>query len=150
MSKLAVAAVIILGVVATAQAAPQCYRSDEIEADQAIRYQAKLMVLSDSCHSNSYSQFVTRNAEVLSSYQQRLIGFFRRHEAHSPEDAFDRFLTRVANQIALSAGEEPLASLCPRSADFLTQAISFGKDEFRSYVAAQAAIERHSYRSCTD
>ena len=140
----------MVGVVAGAQAAPQCYRVNEIEADQAVRYQAKLMVLSDSCRSNSYSQFVTRNAEALSFYQRQLIGFFRRHEAARPEDAFDKFLTRIANQIALAAGQEPLASLCPRSADFLTQAVSFGKDEFRSYVAAQAVIERHSYRTCVD
>jgi hypothetical protein len=150
VTRLGIVAIIMMSVVAAAQAAPQCYRSNEIEADQAVRYQAKLMVLSDSCRSNSYSQFVTRNAEALSFYQRQMIGFFRRQEARSPEDAFDRFLTRIANQIALAAGQEPLASLCPRSADFLTQAVGFGKDEFRSYVAAQAVIERHSYRTCTD
>jgi hypothetical protein len=150
VTRLGIVAVIMVSVVAAAQAAPQCYRINEIEADQAVRYQAKLMVLSDSCRSTSYSQFVTRNADLLSSYQRQMIGFFRRHDTHRPEDAFDRFLTRIANQIALAAGQEPLASLCPRSADFLTQAVGFGKDEFRSYVSAQAAIERHSYRTCAD
>jgi len=140
----------MIGVVAAAQAAPQCYRANEIEADQALRYQAKLMVLSDSCRSTSYTEFVTHNAEVLSRYQQQMIGFFRRHDTPRPEDALEKFLTRIANQLALSFGEEKLASLCPRSADFLTQAVNFGKDDFRSYVAEQAAIERHSYRTCTD
>lgn len=37
----------LLGAIATANAAPQCYRANEIEAEQAMRYQAKLMVLSD-------------------------------------------------------------------------------------------------------
>ena len=139
----------MIGVVGAAHAAPQCYLPNEIEADQAARYQAKLMVLSDSCRSNSYNQFVNRNAEAIRSYQHQMIGFFRRGDARRPEDQFDKFLTRLANQIALTAGQEPLDSLCPRSADFLTQAVSFGKDEFRHYVAAQAAVERKSYRVCT-
>lgn len=141
---------VMIGVVSAANAAPQCYRATEIEADQAVRYQAKLMVLSDSCRSNSYNQFVNRNAEVLSSYQRQLIGFFRRADTRRPEDAFDRFLTRLANQVALTAGQEPLDSLCPRSAEFLTQAVSFGKDDFRRYVAAQAAVERKSYQTCVE
>jgi len=138
------------GVVTAAHSAPPCYHANEIEADQAVRFQAKLMVLSDSCRSNSYNQFIHRNAEALSLYQQQLIGFFRRHDAHHPEDAFDQFLTRIANQIALAAGEEPLASLCPKAADLFTQAVSFDKDDFRRYVAAQAAVERKSYPTCTE
>jgi len=150
VTKLGIVAVVTIGAMAAAQAAPQCYRANEIEADQALRYQAKLMVLSDSCRSSSYTEFVVRNAGALSLYQQQMIGFFRRHDVSRPEDALEKFLTRIANQLALSFGQEELASLCPRSADFLTQAVSFGKDEFRSYVAEQAAIERHSYRTCVD
>lgn len=150
MTRFGIVAIIVAGVVTVAHAAPQCYRPNEIEADQAVRYQAKLMVLSDSCRTDSYNRFVNRNAEALSLYQQELIGFFRRHDVRHPEDAFDKFLTRVANQIALAAGEEPLASLCPKAADFFTQAVSFGKDEFRRYVSAQAVVERKSYRTCTE
>ena len=139
----------MVGVVTAAQAAP-CYHATEIEADQAVRYQAKLMVLSDSCRTDSYRAFVTHNAQVLSFYQKQMIEYFRRQEARSPEDQFDRFLTRIANQIALSVGQEPLATLCPRSADFLTQANSFGSEEFRHYVAEQALVERRSYRACAD
>jgi hypothetical protein len=150
VTRLGLVAVIVVGVVGAAQAAPQCYRPNEIEADQAVRYQAKLMVLSDSCRSNSYNQFVHHNAKALSLYQEQLIGFFRRHDAHHPEDAFDKFLTRVANQIALAAGEEPLTSLCPKAADLFTQAVAFDKDDFSHYVAAQAAVERKSYPTCTE
>lgn len=140
----------LLGAIATANAAPQCYRANEIEAEQAMRYQAKLMVLSDSCRSNSYSQFLRRNAEAISSYQHQLIGYFRRIDGRRPEDAFDRFLTRLANQFALGAGQEPLDSLCIKAADFLSQALNFGKEEFRHFMAEQAALERKSYRSCAD
>ncbi len=150
MKKSGIVAIIMLGSIATANAAPQCYKASEIEAEQAVRYQAKLMVLSDSCRSSSYSEFVQRNAQTLSAYQHQLIGFFRRADSHKPEDAFDRFLTRLANQFALSSGQEPLASLCVKSADFLAQAVSFGKEEFQHFVAQQAVAERKSYPSCAD
>lgn len=149
MTRLGVIAVAMIGVVTAANAAPQCYHPTEIEADQAARYQAKLMVLSDSCRSNSYNQFVNRNAETIIFYQRQLISFFRRGDARRPEDQFDKFLTRLANQTALTAGQEPLDSLCPRSAEFLSQAVNFGKEEFRRFVASQAAVERKSYRICT-
>lgn len=150
MTRSGIAVLILLGAVATANAAPHCYKASEIEADQAVRYQAKLMVLSDSCRSKSYSEFVHRNAEVIMAYQHRLIDYFRRINGHRPEDAFDRFLTRIANQISLATGQVPLDTLCGKSADFLAQAVNFGKEEFRHFVARQAAEERKSYRSCAD
>jgi hypothetical protein len=150
MTKSGIAAVIMLGAIASANAAPQCYKATEIEADQAVRYQAKLMVLSDSCRSNSYSEFVHRNAEVIRTYQHQLIDYFRRINGHRPEDAFDRFLTRIANQIALTTGQVPLDTLCGKAANFLAQAVTFGKEEFRHFVAHQAAEESKSYQNCAD
>ncbi len=145
---LAAATVLVFSAANIASAAPQCYRANEIEADQAIRYQAKLMVLSDSCSSDSYTVFVHRNAEVITSYQHQLIEYFRRNNQHHPEDEFDRFITRLANQYALGAGQQKLDSLCMNAAPFLTQAPNFGKDDFRRFVAQQAADERRTYPSC--
>jgi hypothetical protein len=150
MIKSGVISILFLGVVATANAAPQCYRANEIEAEQAMQYQAKLMVLSDTCRSDSYGQFVHRNSDVISSYQRQLIEHFRRVDARHPIDEFDRFQTRIANQFALGAGQEPVASLCAKSAAFFTQAHSFSKDEFRRFVAEQAAVQRPSYPRCAD
>lgn len=149
MTRAGVFAVILLGA-ATANAAPQCYRASEIEANEAMRYQAKLMVLSDTCRSPSYTQFVQRNAEIISSYQHEMIGYYRRIDGRRPLDEFDRYLTRLANQFALGAGQEPVASLCQKSASFLNEAHNFGKEEFRRFVAQQAAQERTSYPRCTD
>lgn len=150
MIKSGVISILILGVVATANAAPQCYRASEIEAEQAMHYQVKLMVLSDTCRSDSYGQFVHRNGELITFYQHQLIEHFRRTDARHPVDEFDRFQTRLANQYALGAGQEPVASLCAKSAAFLTQAHSFGKDDFRRFVAQQAAEKRPSYSRCAD
>ena len=147
---LALATALVFGSASIASAAPQCYRTGEIEADQAMRYQAKLMVLSDTCSSDSYSRFVRRNAEVISSYQHQLIDYYRRIDQRHAEDQFDRFITRLANEYALGAGEQRLDSLCANAAGFLTQAPNFGKDDFRHFVAQQAADERQSYSICTD
>lgn len=148
MTRAGVVAILLIGTMATASAAPQCYHANEIEADQAVRYQAKLMVLSDSCRSTSYTQFLQKNGDVIAGYQRELVGYFRRADGRSGETGFDRFLTRVANQFALGAGQEPLQSLCGRSADFLTQAVNFGKEEFRHFMAQEAAAERRSYKTC--
>jgi hypothetical protein len=147
--KAGVIAVMLAGSVSVAQAA-SCYRADEIEADQAVRFQTQLMVLSDSCGSPSYSQFTHRNASTLAAYQQKMIGYFRRISARSADSAFDRFITSLANQMALSAGKEPVASLCTRSADFLVKAEGFGRDDFVHYVSQQAAAQHGNYPSCKD
>ncbi len=150
MTKASLIAIALMGVAASASAAPQCYRASEIEAEQAMRYQAKLMVLSDACRSTSYNQFVNRNSAVIISYQHALIGRFRRSEGRHAEDAFDRFLTKLANQFALGAGQQPVDALCGQSAGFLTQARDFRAEEFRRFVAQQAVEERQSYPRCAE
>lgn len=148
MSRASVIAVLLLASVAVANAAPQCYRYDEIKADQAVRYQAKLMVLSDSCGSDSYTLFVRRNARTLSQYQQQMVEHFRRVDGRRAEAVFDRFITRLANEVSLRIGRQPLASVCSNAAGFLAQALDFGRDGFKRYVAAQATAARESYPVC--
>jgi hypothetical protein len=147
---LAIATALFFGVVNVASAAPQCYHVNEIEADQAMRYQEKLMVLSDSCRSHSYNEFVQHNAAIIASYQHQLIEYFRRADRHRPEDQFDRFLTRLANQYALGAGQQRLDFLCRDAADLLTKAPQFAGEEFHHFVVQQAADARKTYLSCTD
>jgi hypothetical protein len=151
LTKLGVIAVLVLGTISSAQAATQCYRSEEIEADQAVQFQTKLMVLSDSCGSTVYSQFTRKNGSVLAAYQQKMIGYFRRAaDGRKADAAFDRFITALANQEALRVGKEPVASVCDRSAGFLTQAGGFGNEDFRKYVTQQAVEQRASYQNCKE
>ena len=145
--KAGVIAVIFAGSVSVAQAAT-CYRAEEIEADQAVRFQTELMVVSDSCGSPSYTEFTHRNASTLAAYQQKMIGYFRRTKGRGADTAFDRFITSLANQMALSAGKETVSVLCTRSADLLKKGQTFGKDDFVHYVAQQAAAARGTYPIC--
>lgn len=149
--KTVVLAAMLGGSVSAAQAAT-CFRSDEIEADQAVRYQAQVMVLSDSCHSESYGDFRQHVGKTLAAYQQTMIGHFRRDggSARHADNAFDSFITGLANKMALYYGNEPVNSLCSRLADFLAKAGHFSKDDFVRYVSEQAAANRHTYTICKE
>ena len=145
--KVGVIAVIFAGSVSAAQAA-SCYRAEEIEADQAVRFQTQLMVVSDSCGSQSYTEFTHRNASTLAAYQQKMIGYFRRVSGRGADSAFDRFITALANQMALSAGKETVQALCTRSADLLTKGQTFDRNDFMHYVTAQAEAAKNTYPTC--
>ncbi|HEX3971637.1 MAG TPA: hypothetical protein VHX19_09940 [Stellaceae bacterium] len=147
LMKAGVIAVIFAGTVSVAQAA-SCYRAEEIEADQAVRFQTELMVVSDSCGSQSYTEFTHRNASTLAAYQQKMIGYFRRASGRGADTAFDRFITSLANQMALSAGKETVSVLCTRSADLLTKGQTFDKNDFVHYVTEQAAAAKGTYPAC--
>jgi hypothetical protein len=149
--KAGVLAVMLAGSVSVAQAA-SCYRSDEIEAEQAVRLQAQIMVLSDSCHSESYGEFRQHIGAALAAYQRTIIGHYRRDgaSARAADNAFDSFITALANKMALAYGNEPVGTLCPRSANFLSQAGHFSRDDFVHYVSEQAAANRQTYTICKD
>lgn len=136
--------------VAAAAPASQCFRPPEIEAEQAIRYQAELMVLSDSCGAEqTYVGWTTRVRKVLVGYQKALIEHFRRAgSGHHAEAAFDSYLTKLANEASLRTGREPVAAVCQRAADFLAKADRAGEEDFRQYAAAQAVDHRPDYKTC--
>ena len=150
MTKSGLIAVALMGIAATATAAPQCYRANEAEAEQAMRYQAKLMVLSDTCRSSSYNTFVNRNRALIISYQHALIDWFRKLEGRHAEDAFDRYQTKLANQYALGAGKTPVATLCGQYAGFLEQARDFRAEDFRHYITRTAMEDHTTYPRCNE
>jgi hypothetical protein len=152
MMKFASAAMFLLGSVAlAAAAAPQCLAPNEIEAEQAIRFQAELMVVSDTCGAQTYTQFARRNRTTLVDYQQQVIDRFRRSGTPHAEAKFDSYLTRLANEVSLRTGAQPVAAMCRDAASFLATAESLvGGDEFRRYIAQQAATHRADYRRCSN
>lgn len=146
---LLVAAVMVAYPAAFAEAAPQCYRPHEIEAEQAVHYQAELMVLSDSCGvEQTYVSWTTRVRRLLVGYQKELIAHFRRGGAGHAEAAFDSYLTKLANEVSLRTGQTPVASMCQQAADFLAKADRLGEEDFRQYVTAQAVERKPDYKSC--
>lgn len=150
MIKHSAAAVMLLASVMTASAATQqCLKPAEIEAEQAIRFQAELMVVSDTCGEQTYVRFARRNHEVLADYQHEMIEHFRRTGTVRAEARFDTYLTRLANEVSLRTGAKPVSAVCHDAAAFLATAESLGKDDFRRYIAERAAENRAS-RRCTN
>lgn len=154
MIKVITAAALLLGSAAWAVAAtPQCLRGAEVEADQAIRFQTELMVVSDTCGSQSYTAFARRNREALVDYQQLIIERFRRSGASHAEARFDSYLTQLANEVSLRVGAQPVVTMCQNAEGFLATADSLAGDQFRRYVAEKAAIQNASDtggRHCRD
>jgi hypothetical protein len=143
-----IAAAVLLGSFTLAQAGPACFRPNEIEAEQAVRFQNELMVLSETCNDGIYGGFVERNVDAIRGYQRAMIEHFRRTSRGHAETNFDRYQTHLANEAAIRHGGEPVASLCSQSAAFLQTARTLQADGFRKYVAQQAAQSTASYRRC--
>jgi len=148
--KTATAALLLLGSVAGALAAtPQCLPARDQEAEQAIRFQTELMVVSDTCGAQTYTQFARRNRDVLVDYQQQVIERFRRSGAGHAEARFDSYLTRLANEVSLRLGAQPVATMCHDNQTLLATAETMSGDQFRHYVAQKAAVQRVDSR-CRD
>ena len=126
-----------LGVGATAET-QDCLRPAEAEAEQAIRFQTELMVLSETCHEQTYPQFLHRNRIALAEYQRRMIERYRRAGALRPKASLDTFMTQVANETALRISNEPVEALCHEQAEFLATANSLDGKKFRRYITKQA------------
>jgi hypothetical protein len=140
MFRFATAAVVLLGSAAWAAAAtPQCLRANEVEADQAIRFQTEIMVVSDTCGAQTYTRFARRNRDALVQYQHELVERFRRSGSAHAQERLDSYLTQLANEESLRLGAEPVAEMCRNAQPLLATADTLAGDEFRRYVAQRAA-----------
>ncbi len=139
MFKYMIAVSVLLVAAAAAGATEQCLRPAEIEADQAIRFQTELMVISDTCRDSTYVRFSRRNRKVLAAYQKQMIEHYRRGGAAKPKARLDSYMTELANEASLRAGATRPDILCRDKADFLATAGSLDGKKFRRLVAEQAA-----------
>jgi hypothetical protein len=151
MFKITSTAFVLFCIVANAAAAAQeCLRPAEAEAEQAIRFQTELMVVSETCHQQTYPQFLHRNRKALAHYQQSMIERYRRTGARRPKASLDTYMTRLANEIALRVSAEPVEALCRQQADFLANADALDAKKFRRYIAKQALDSDAEHRRCED
>jgi hypothetical protein len=139
---------LLLSAAAGADAAPACYRANEVEADQAVQFQTELMVVSNACKVPIYTKFTQRNRSTIVDYQHELIEHFRRAGERHAETVFETYLTHLANESALRAGEQPPEALCAQSAGWLSAADVTGPEEFRRLAASRAAVRSPAYPRC--
>src|SRR6201984_2660597 len=102
MKKVVLAAALVgAASVATASAADRnCYSPGDIEAEQALRVQTNLMVISSACRDTVYGEFRARNTAAILRYQNAMIEHFRRTGARNAKSAFDAWETSLANEAA--------------------------------------------------
>jgi hypothetical protein len=145
----------VLSLVAmAAQAAPVrpgCYSGADIEAEQAVHFQAQLMVVSDICRDTTYGEFTQRNRDAIMGYQRQMIDHFRRAGEHRADITFENYMTRLANQASLASGTRSSIEICQTKDGMIALANSIaGSADFRRYVVTQAAANRTSYVSCQE
>jgi hypothetical protein len=126
-----------------------CLQPADIEAEQAIRYQTDLMVISDTCGSGSYRDFTIHNRETIIFYQNQLIDRFRRAGVRNPRASLDSYLTEMANQSSLATVREATQAVCGRSAALLAEASTLKSEQFRHRMATLAAENVKGNRRCS-
>ncbi|HXQ49777.1 MAG TPA: hypothetical protein VN802_01680 [Stellaceae bacterium] len=154
ISRKLAAAATALSLAATSGAMPAvaatvaCFQTADMEADQAMRFQTELMVLSDTCGVTSYRDFTVRNREQIIAYQHQLLDHFKRIGARSPQASLDSFLTQIANESALKDGRELREVVCSRSATLFVTAQTLDSEHFRVRASELATTNQATYRRC--
>jgi hypothetical protein len=144
-----VAAALLLAFGTAADAAPpSCFSAAEIEAEQAILFQTELMVVADACRDPAYVQFLYRNRDSIVMYQKRMIDRFRRAGERKPENAYDTYATKLANESSLRNGAVPVSTVCEQAAQLLATANGLSNKSFREYAAEKAHNNASFYRHC--
>jgi hypothetical protein len=138
------AAIIAAASVQGASAADRaCYSAADLEAEQAIRLQTNLMVISSACRDEVYGEFRARNKDAIMRYQRIMIAHFRRAGARNAQSEFDSWDTSLANEISLAEGAEPTVVVCQKAASLLRMASTLDPRGLHNYAVAQAAADPH-------
>jgi hypothetical protein len=151
MKKLVLAAALFAAasVQGVSAADKQCYSPAAIEAEQAILFQTKLMVISSTCKDTVYAEFRLRNKDAIIQYQKAMTEHFRRAGSRNAQSEFDRWNTSLANKISLEQGAAPSAVICQQAAEMLKMASALDAKGLRDYAMAKATSTDNSHPKCS-
>jgi len=143
------AALSLAAIAAHAASRGECFSNADLEAEEAVRFQARLMVLSDICRDTTYGLFTQRNRDAIMAYQRQMIDHFKRAGEHRADITFENYMTRLANQESIASGQRTAGEICqPNNALIITANRIGTPTDFRAYAASQAAADRASYLTC--
>jgi hypothetical protein len=146
---LAWASLLSLGTAAAGPWNTACFSASEIEADQALRYVTRVMVVGDTCRSPVYTHFIQRNSQPVASYRDEMARHFQR--GGDSGVGFDRYVTNLANDESRAIGGQNSAALCAGAeSDFLAAADLLGPADLRRLARARAAADQTTYRRCSN
>lgn len=141
------AVLLSLGAAGAAEWNTACFSASEIEADQALRYVTRVMVVGDTCRSPVYPRFIQRNGQSVASYRDEMARHFKR--GGDSGVGFDRYVTGLANDESRAIGGQSSAVLCAGAeSDFLAAADLLGPADLHRLARARAAAGEAAYRRC--
>jgi hypothetical protein len=126
-----------------------CFRRSEAVADQALRYSAEVMVMSDTCRNPTYDRFALRNRTELIEFQELMKDHFRR-SGRNAQAKLDAFMTHLANDAALRTGVQDIGQVCAVAVQFLATADTMSGQGFRQYAEGQVKQHDGEYRFCRE
>ena len=134
----------VLGLCAgPALAAPPCLTAEETSAVQVRQFHLRLQVAALKCDDpawgirDRYNGYVSKFGPALSSNAQSLRAALKRTGFARNETQFDRYITRLANDVSLSA---------PSSVDYCRQHLSMLDEVLAAPTAALAGFAvRHEF-----
>jgi len=128
-----------------------CFSTADMEAAQAVRFQAQLMVLGDICRDTTYGLFTQRNRDAIMGYQRQMIDHFRRAGERRADIVFENYMTRLANEESINSGQRATGEVCQPGNPLIVAANSIGTSkDFRAYAASLAAANRGDYIACKE
>jgi hypothetical protein len=124
--------------------ASTCYTQKEAEAEQAIRISSELMVIGLNCQMMKfkdgtnlyvkYRQFASQHADLFASYEETLIGYYRRTGAANPEAKLNDMRTLLANKIATDAANMSPDQFCNRFVPRIFKASNMSRAELATWA----------------
>ncbi len=137
------------GVTTADAASSACFRHAEAVADQAIKYTTEVMVMSDTCHNETYDRFAQRNRSELVKFQDLLKQHFRRTGGNA-QSKLNSFMTHLANEAALRTGTQDINQVCSVGVQFLATADLMSGEGFSRYAEDQVKEHGREYKFCKE
>jgi hypothetical protein len=125
-----------------------CATPADIEAEQAILFQTNVMVASSTCRDSIYAEFRLRNAGAIIGYQHEMIDHFRHEGARRPSEAFETYITDLANDASRKENGQPTALLCQQAAPLMKQASALDSRGLHAYAVEQAKLVSANFTKC--
>ena len=133
-----------------------CVTESEMEADQAIRLHAEMMVTGLTCHAHyreptlfsRYQRFTVDHAERIRESQQTMGDFLGRYGSGASQRLFDAYQTQLANDEARLMSEVTAPTYCQLRRNMFYAAAGFDGAELEAYVARLVERYRDRYRVC--
>lgn len=120
-----------------------CYTAKDAEAEQGLRIQNELMIISLTCNSIStegdlyskYKEFSAKNGNLLLAYEADFIKYYSKTGTDDPTKALHVFEEQIANKISKRAIDMSLMDFCERFAGRVDAALEMSDSDFRSWAS---------------